>query len=192
MPPLPRVFIDTSVLFPFTLMDLLLTLSEDLLFTWVWTDELLDEWERVIVREGRRTQTSARSVTEAVRTHFGRYRIDPACYRDRMTEDLSPDPGDRAHAAAAIHGRVDTLITMDVRHLRTDAVLAAGVGVVTADEFLCGLLSRHRAGVVESVLRMVRDRRNPPVRVADLLSSIGRAGAPRFADRVLRHVGTDS
>ncbi|GAB3198054.1 hypothetical protein GCM10027062_11340 [Nocardioides hungaricus] len=50
-----RVFIDTSELFPFTIMDVLLTLSEDFLFTWVWTDELLDEWEEVIVREGQRT-----------------------------------------------------------------------------------------------------------------------------------------
>ena len=39
---LQRVFIDSSELFPFTIMDVLLTLSEDFLFTWVWTDELLE------------------------------------------------------------------------------------------------------------------------------------------------------
>jgi len=44
---LDRVFIDTIELFPFSLMDVLLSLSEDLLFTWVWTDDLLAEWERV-------------------------------------------------------------------------------------------------------------------------------------------------
>lgn len=55
----PRVFIDTSELFPFTIMDMLVTMSEDFLFTWVWTDELLDEWEEVIVREGVRTECSA-------------------------------------------------------------------------------------------------------------------------------------
>lgn len=37
---LQRVFIDTSELFPFTIMDVLLTLAEDFLFTWTWTDEL--------------------------------------------------------------------------------------------------------------------------------------------------------
>ena len=62
---LQRVFIDTSELFPFTIMDVLLTLSEDLLFTWVWTDELLTEWEEVIVREGQRTSKSAASVVAA-------------------------------------------------------------------------------------------------------------------------------
>ena len=77
---LRRVFIDTSELYPFTVMDVLLTLSEDLLFTWVWTDEVLEEWERVIVDDCLRTPGSARSVTDAVRSHFGEYRIDPQLY----------------------------------------------------------------------------------------------------------------
>ena len=73
---LQRVFIDTSELFPFTIMDVLLTLAEDFLFTWVWTDQLLDEWTEIIVREGKRTPESAASVAAAVRAHFGRDRID--------------------------------------------------------------------------------------------------------------------
>ncbi|NLA28926.1 MAG: PIN domain-containing protein, partial [Propionibacterium sp.] len=104
---LQRVFIDTSELFPFTIMDVLLTMSEDFLFTWVWTDEALEEWEEVIVREGLRTPESARSVTDAVRTHFGRYRIDARLYQDKASDELSPDPGDSLHAAACIHGDVD-------------------------------------------------------------------------------------
>jgi hypothetical protein len=51
-------------------MDVLLTLCEDRLLIWVWTDELLAEWEQVIVREGLRTPESAQSVSDAVRTHF--------------------------------------------------------------------------------------------------------------------------
>ncbi|MGL5809050.1 MAG: hypothetical protein ACRCYQ_03805 [Nocardioides sp.] len=101
---LQRVFIDTSELFPFTIMDLLLTLSEDFLFTWVWTDELLKEWEEVIVRKGKRTPESAASVADAVRAHFGRSRIDPATYRDKLTDDLSPEPR-RPHARRRRHLR---------------------------------------------------------------------------------------
>lgn len=92
MPRVQRVFIDTSELFPFTIMDVLLTLAEDFLFTWVWTDEVLDEWEDVIVREGQRTPESAASVAAAVRTHFGKDRIDPALYRDTITESSPPTP----------------------------------------------------------------------------------------------------
>jgi hypothetical protein len=89
---LQRVFIDTSELFPFTIMDVLLTLSEDLLFTWVWTDELLDEWQEVIVREGKRTPESAASVAAAVRTHFGRSHILPRSIATRSPTISRPTP----------------------------------------------------------------------------------------------------
>ncbi|MDT0202008.1 PIN domain-containing protein [Nocardioides sp. AE5] len=184
MPRLERVFIDTSELFPFTVMDVMLTLSEDFLFTWVWTDEILEEWERVIVRDGRRTSASAASVTTAVRTHFGRYRIDPALYRDKITDDLSSDPADRVHAAAAIHGDVDVLLTRNLKHLRTDAVLSAGVEVITADEFLCALLSDRQTDVVASFTRASKNKKNPPVTPLELAGKVAAAGAPRFADQV--------
>jgi excisionase family DNA binding protein len=44
-----RVFVDTNVLFPFSVMDLMLALTEDGIHDVMWTDVLLDEWERVIV-----------------------------------------------------------------------------------------------------------------------------------------------
>ncbi len=63
---LDRVFVDTNELFPFTVMDLVLALAEHRLIEFVWTDELLAEWERVIVREGQRDPASARSIVEAL------------------------------------------------------------------------------------------------------------------------------
>jgi excisionase family DNA binding protein len=50
-----KVFIDTNVLFPFSVMDLMLALTEDGIHDVMWSDDLLDEWERVIVRERRRS-----------------------------------------------------------------------------------------------------------------------------------------
>jgi len=181
---LQRVFIDTSELFPFTIMDVLLTLSEDRLFTWVWTDEILEEWQDVIVRGGQRTPDSAVSVAAAVRAHFVRYRIDPALYRDKVTDELSPDPGDRIHAAAAVHGDVDVLLTRNLKHLRTAPLLAAGVNVITSDEFLCSLLARRRRGVTESFIHAVERRKNPPMTPAEFIERIAAAGAPRFAARL--------
>lgn len=107
-------------------MDVLLTLSEDVLFIWVWTDELLDEWEQVIVSEGVRTPESARSVTDAVHTHFDRYRIAPEQYRGNITDDLSPDPGERLHAAECIHGDVDVLLTRNLEDFRAPSIGQAG------------------------------------------------------------------
>jgi len=185
---LKRVFIDTSELFPFTIMDVLLTMCEDFLFTWVWTDELLDEWEQVIVRESVRTPESARSVTDAVRIYFGRYRIDADLYKDKVTDDLSPDPGDRLHAAACIHGDVDVLLTRNLKHFRAPAIVEAEVEVMTSDTFLTRLLTRHRQAVVESFVRAANARRNPPISPVDFADMITNAGAPRFASRIKPHL----
>ena len=185
---LQRVFIDTSELFPFTIMDVLLTLSEDLLFTWVWTDEVLEEWAEVIVREGVRTPESAKSVTDAVRTHYARYRIEPVLYRDRVTDDLSLDPGDRLHAAACVYGDVDVLLTRNLKHFRAPAITEAGVQVMTSDVFLSRLLTRRRRAVVESFIRAAHGKKNPPVTPEELADRIDIAGATRFAARLRRQL----
>ena len=83
-------------------MDLSLTLSEDFLSACVWTDELIDEWERVIVEEGWRTADSAR----AVRSRFGRCRIASDEYRGKVTDDLSPDGDDRVPPTCGTAGEL--------------------------------------------------------------------------------------
>ncbi len=188
MPRLQRVFIDTNELFPFTIMDVLLTMSEDFLFTWVWTDELLDEWEEVIVREGVRTSESARSVTDAVRTHFSRYRIDGRLYQGKTSDDLSTDPEDRLHAAACIYGDVDTLLTHNLKDFHAPALAEAGVQVMTSDTFLSKLLSDRRQAVVESFTRAADTKKNPPTTATELANLIAHAGAPQFAERLRPHL----
>lgn len=184
-----RLFIDTSELFPFTIMDVLLTLSENLLFTWIWTDELLDEWERVIVERGRRTTESARSVTDAVRTWFAASRLDPADYRDAISDELSPDPADRAHVAACLGGRVDVLLTRNAKDFQTARLTKDGVRIMTADQYLVVLLRRRPQAVHDSVVAAAAARRRPPLTPCELVRHIDRAGASEFANRMARRLG---
>lgn len=185
---LDRVFIDTSELYPFTVMDVLLTMSEDLMFTWVWTDELLDEWERVIVAAGVRTRESARSVTAAVRVGFASSRIDPALYREKVTEDLSPDPNDRAHVAACIEGGATVLLTRNTKDFPEGPLAAAGVRVLTADTYLVELLRRRPSASHDAFVAAAAARRRPPVTPCELTDRIDRAGAPTFAARMRRRL----
>ncbi|MFE2291234.1 hypothetical protein [Streptomyces sp. NPDC059452] len=73
-----RVFVDTNVLFPFSVMDVMLALTEDAIHEIVWSERLLAEWERVIVREGKRSAKSAATVTQAVRRFFPDCEIEVA------------------------------------------------------------------------------------------------------------------
>ena len=106
-----KVFVDTSVLFPFSVMDLFLALTEDAVHNLVSTDELRGEWERVIVRERRRTPETAASVTAAIRQFFADGRIDPSAYAHLTDQMPGDDPDDHPHMAAAIASGVNTLVT---------------------------------------------------------------------------------
>lgn len=184
-----RVFIDTSQLYPFTVMDVLLTMSENFLFTWVWTDEVLDEWERVIVEDRQRTAESARSVTDAVRSWFAKSRLDPADYRDRVSDDLSPDPGDRIHVAACLDGRADVLLTRNSKDFPVEMLAVNGVHLMSADDFLVDLLRRRPSAEQDAFVATAAAGRRPPVDACELVDRIDRAGTPRFAARMRKHLG---
>src|ERR1051326_8886551 len=96
-----KVFADTNVLFPISLMDLMLALAENEVHEFVWTDRLLAEWERVIVRERHRTPAQATSIAAAVREYFADLRIGEAVYAHLIDAMPGADPDDRHHAAAA-------------------------------------------------------------------------------------------
>src|SRR5262245_24850839 len=96
-----RVFVDTNVLFPFSIMDLMLSLTEDGIHEVLWTDALLEEWERVIVREHYRSRESAASITAAIRGFFADSQIPESRYAHLVDGMPSSDPDDRHHMAAA-------------------------------------------------------------------------------------------
>jgi excisionase family DNA binding protein len=100
-----RVFIDTKVLLPFSVMDLMLALTEDGIHDVMWSDDLLDEWERVIVREHRRSPDAAAAITATIRQFFADTRIPAESYRELVAEADGPDPDDNVHMAAAVAGQ---------------------------------------------------------------------------------------
>ena len=90
------------------------------------------------------------------------------------------------HAAAAIHGDVDVLLTRNLKHLRTKPVLDAGVKVSTSDDFLCELLTPHRSQGVYGIVhpRGGQQEEPPNDSPGNWPTKISTAGAPRFAERL--------
>lgn len=91
---------DTNVLFPFSVMDLMPVLTEDSVHEVVWSQRLLSEWERVIVREQRRSAESAAAVTRAIRRSFADCEIPEPAYAHLVDGMPGGDPDDRHHSAA--------------------------------------------------------------------------------------------
>jgi predicted nucleic acid-binding protein len=183
-----RVFVDTSVLFPFSVMDLFLALSEDGVHQVLWTDELLEEWERVIVREQRRTPETARSVTAAIREFFADCRILPESYAHLVDQMTGNDPDDHVHMAAAVAAGVDTLVTANRADFPTGPLRKLGVEVMGPDAYLTELFEDLPSEVTGAVLRIAGERTRPPMTPSDLLAALRGAGLHVFPDRVERRL----
>ncbi len=164
-------------------MDLMLALSENSLHHVLWTDELLDEWERVIVREHQRSTESAASVTAAIRHAFADLRIDPDTYRSLIGEMPGPDPDDHPHSAAAIAADVDALVTWDRNGFPVDDLARLGVRVTDPDAYLSELFDELADDVMATIAELARSKRRPPMSAADVVDAIERAGLPSFAAR---------
>ena len=179
-----RVLVDTSVLFPFSVMDLLLALTEDAVHQVLWTDDLLDEWERVIVRERRRTPETAASVTAAIREFFADGRIDRSTYEHLIDQMPGGDPDDHPHMAAAVAAGVDALVTANLADFPEEPLAALRVRVVDPDLYLCELLSEHPEEVAAAVVRMAAEKTRPPMTPGDVIRRLRGAGLRSFPDRL--------
>ncbi|WP_405725166.1 PIN domain-containing protein [Streptomyces sp. NBC_01537] len=181
-----RVFVDTNVLFPFSVMDLMLALTEDSVHEIVWSERLLLEWERVIIREQRRSAESAAAVTRAIRRFFADSEIPEPAYAHLVDEMPGGDPDDRHHSAAAVAAGATALITWNLDDFPASELAARGVRVLDPDTYLCELHAELPQEVSDAVVRLAAEKRNPPMTAHDAIARLGKAGLPRFADLLLR------
>jgi excisionase family DNA binding protein len=183
-----RVFIDTNVLFPFSVMDLMLALTEDGIHDVMWSDDLLDEWERVIVRERHRSPDAAAAITTTIRQFFADTCIPVESYQGLVAEVDGPDPDDNAHMAAAVAGRVESLVTWNVKDFDCGFTRKHAINIVDPDQYLCALYEEFPDEVLATITRLAASKRRPPMKPVELVDAIDRAGVSEFASLVRTHL----
>lgn len=142
----------------------------------------------MIVREGKRTPQTARSVSAAVRRHFITTRIDPALHREHATDVPGRDPADRIHTAACAYGAATMLLTRNQRDFPIDFLAEHGVTISTANEYLTPLLRRRPGGFLDVVRRLAADKTNPPLTPCDLVDGLARAGTHQLSTGLRRRL----
>jgi predicted nucleic acid-binding protein len=169
-------------------MDLMLSLDDYDVHEIAWSEHLLAEWERVVIREGARTPAAAAKLVAAIREAFAERCIPEAAYAHLVADMPSADPDDRFHIAAAIAGGVDVIVTWNLRDFPAVPLAKQGVTVQTPDDYLCGLLDSDPDLVMETLTFMAQSKRRPPMTRADLLERLAGAGARGFAAAAARRL----
>jgi predicted nucleic acid-binding protein len=128
-------FLDACVLYPAPLRDLLMELAVADLFRAKWSAHVHDEWiEAVLAERGDLT----RERLERTRTLMDAHARDALVSGyEELIESLDlPDPDDRHVLAAAIRGRADLIVTVNLRDFPADRLAKWGIEAQHPDAFL--------------------------------------------------------
>lgn len=134
--------LDANVLYPAPLRDLLLHLSLNGLFHAKWSNDIHDEWIRNVLKNRpdlkpeqlERTRVLMNiAIQDCLITDYEQ--LIPAL-------DL-PDPGDRHVLAAAIIGKVDVIISSNLKDFPRETLAVYGIEIEQPDSFISELIKNE-------------------------------------------------
>lgn len=182
------VIYDACVLYPAPLRDLLIRLVRAGLVRARWTDTILDECFRSILR--RRPELAA----PLKRTRELMIAAVPDCLvegYEGLIESLElPDPDDRHVLAAAIWSAAETIVTANLADFPAGALARHQMEAKHPDDFVLDLVDAAPAVVLDVVRRQAGDLRAPPRTVADVLDMLQRVGLPMAVARLRELYGS--
>lgn len=173
------VVLDACVLMPMPLCDTLLRAAEEpSFFCMVWSEQILEEVRRglegprfgySILQVDRRFQAMNAAFPEALR------KVPPG-----LIEAIQglPDPDDRHVVALAIHARVNTIVTNNVRDFPAEVLSQHDLTALSADDFLVHQYHLNPQIMLEKLDRQAAGIRQQREDILKLLHS----SVPRFCE----------
>jgi predicted nucleic acid-binding protein len=177
-----RVVLDTCVLYPISLCDILLRLAERELYDAYWSGRIIDELRRNLVEHGM-MQARVRSRVEKMRMAFPEAEV-PAARIARLEPRMTNEPKDRHVLAAAVVLKADAVVTFNLRDFAGEAREPYGIEALHPDQFLVYLHEVDRDLVEAEITAQAAALRRPPVSRQELIRMLERGGVPHFAARL--------
>ena len=172
------VVLDACVLIPMPIADLLLRLATAKQFRPLWSDEILNEVERNLVKKLHKDPHSARRRVNAMRDFFPDALVENY---ESLVPAMTNDPKDRHVLAAAVRSRAELIVTSNQKDFPTTALKPYDVAVRSPDDFLLDQLDLDPSTVVRIAEEVVADMRNPTITWNGYLEGLARAGLPLCA-----------
>jgi predicted nucleic acid-binding protein len=178
--------LDTSVIFPATLNDTLLSFAQQGLYLPLWSDTILQE-----LRDSRERAYPHRDPQALeLRVSYMCQAFPSATIRgwERMAEEIAPmlpDPDDAHVIAAARTGGAELIVTDNLKDFPLEMLAPWGLSSISADKFLVKLW-RSGPGAGSEALRMQSSRMlNPPLTAEEILERLARI-VPEFSRTALK------
>jgi len=148
-----RALLDTCVLYPTVMREVLLGAAKAGFFTPVWSARVLEEWARAARKIGPAGEMQARSEIALVSAQWPRALVTPR--GGDLARLWLPDPADIHVLAAAIAGSADLIVTLNRKDFPRNILAEEGLARSDPDALLTGF---HAAdpGRMRNVAEKVR------------------------------------
>ncbi len=169
------VVYDANVLYPNTLRDLLIRVSQAGLVQAKWTNEILDEMLRALSRN--RPDIPADKLDRLRQLMNAAVRDCLVSGYEPLVDGLKlPDPGDRHVLAAAIRVGAQVIVTSNLKHFPPADLLQWNIEAKTPDDFVLDQIGIDGGTVAACIQQIADSRTRPPQDVEDVLSELERDG----------------
>lgn len=151
--------LDTNVIYPLWIRDLLLWFAHYDLFTPKWSRHIFDEWISVMQKKGipegeinKRIQIVNDAFPDALVEKY-----------ETLIEALTlPDEKDKHVLAAAIKTNANLIVTNNLKHFPKKYLASFGLSAKNADDFLTDIIDLNHETSMRAFREMVLVKRNPP------------------------------
>lgn len=169
------VFYDANVFYPAELRSFLMYLAVTRLFRAKWSASVHEQWISKLLQN--RTDLT-REKLERTRALIDLHVVDGLVtgYEHLIPGLLLPDPNDRHVLAAAIRGRADVIVTMNLKDFPRESLAPFGLEVQHPDEFILRLLDIAPGTVIGAAREHQQSMKNPPKSIPEYLDVLERHG----------------
>ena len=145
-----RVLLDTCVLVPSPIRQILLSLAESELFFPLWSDKIFNEWEYFVFKNSNECVDSTRIEIILMKSKWKESLVP----RDKVLEEtlFLPDENDRHVFASAITGNAEILLTNNLKDFPSGVLARYCLTPRNVDNFLLELFYEF-PDVLESSIR---------------------------------------
>jgi hypothetical protein len=174
-----KVLIDTCVLYPTVMREIVLGVAAAGLFTPLWSGRILEEWARAAVKLGPLGEAQARAEIAILRADWPNAEVT---WRPSLEARLwLPDENDVHVLAAGISGSADAIMTLNKKDFPRGTLMEEGLDRVEPDGFIYGLWLDHPEAVAAVGTAVLAQANKMQDRSWDMRGLLKKARLPKVA-----------
>lgn len=173
-----RVLIDTCVIFPTVMRQMVLGVAGTGVFTPLWSARIIGEWQRAAVKLGPGGMAQAQAEAALLALHWPRAEVTwPPSLEARL---WLPDAADVHVLAAAVAGSADLILTLNARDFPRNILTEEGLSRSDPDAFLTGIWEARPELVGAVAQEVLAEANRLSGRVWEIRALMKKARLPRL------------